>query len=90
MLNHTEFGVSVGIKKEGKRKMRINTFNLYLNDDCNPVLVKERGQNYTEIDALKKPEDVVKVMNEIFNFINSLNESKSRPVDKFLAMSVLF
>lgn len=47
--------------------MRINTFNLYLNEDSNPLLVKECGLNYAEVSVMKKPEDVVQVMNDVFN-----------------------
>ena len=54
--------------------MRINIFNLYMDKDCTPVLVKENSRNYACVQNMSTPESVVAIANEVFNLSKRVEE----------------
>ena len=54
--------------------MRINIFNLYVDKDCTPVLVKENSRNYACVQNMSTPESVVAIANEVFNLNKRVEE----------------
>lgn len=47
--------------------MRITNFSVLLKEDKTPVLVKESGKNYPEINCLDCPQKIVEIMNLFYN-----------------------
>lgn len=50
--------------------MRIQKSSIVLDDNYKNVLVKDFAKNYSAVDDLKSPENIVKVMNDVFNISN--------------------
>lgn len=46
--------------------MRINNYNLILDENRIPSLVKENSKNYPELTSIKTPEDAVNIVNTVF------------------------
>lgn len=47
--------------------MRINVYNTLLDDDRKPMLVKESSSNFPAVSQIKTPQDLVKILNGVFN-----------------------
>ena len=60
------------VKEEGS--LIINIYRTLYNDDRLPELVKEKGVNYRAIERITRPEDIVAVMNEVFQMDRSCEE----------------
>jgi DNA repair protein RadC len=54
--------------------MRINVYNTLLDDDRKPMLVKESSSNFPAVSQIKAPQDLVKVLNGVFNANNQTEE----------------
>jgi len=54
--------------------MRINTYDLRLNEDRVTTLFKESSQNYSAMTALNATEKVPKLMNDVFDLKNKPEE----------------
>ena len=50
--------------------MRIQKSSIVLDDNYKNVLVKDFAKNYSGVDDLQSPENIVKVMNDVFNISN--------------------
>lgn len=54
--------------------MRINVYNTLLDDDRKPMLVKESSSNFPAVSQIKAPQDLVKILNGVFNANNQTEE----------------
>lgn len=54
--------------------MRIQKFGIILDDNYKNVLVKDFAKNYSGVDNLRSPENIVQVMNDVFNISNQPEE----------------
>lgn len=54
--------------------MRIQKSSIVLDADYRNVLVKEFAKNYSGVDNLQSPSNIVQVMNDIFNIANQAEE----------------
>ena len=54
--------------------MRIHKFSIVLDNDYKNILVKDFTKNYTGVDNLQNPSNIVKVMNDVFNMSNQAEE----------------
>ena len=50
--------------------MRIQKSSIVLDDNYKNVLVKDFAKNYSGVDDLQSPENIVQVMNDVFNISN--------------------
>ena len=50
--------------------MRIQKSSIVLDDNYKNVLVKDFAKNYSAVDDLQSPENIVQVMNDVFNISN--------------------
>lgn len=71
--------------------MRIIKSNVIMDGEYRNILVKESASNYPGLDSLSSPENIVRVMNDVFNMENRAEEyvyllamtAKCRPVSFF-------
>ena len=71
--------------------MRVIKSKVMLDDDYKNVIVKEFAHNYTEVDSLTTPREIVKVMEDVFELHNMAEEhlyllamtTKCKPISFF-------
>ena len=54
-------------KKNGGNKMRVTKYDMLLNEEQHPYLVKEESKNCPDVDKMTSPEKIKKVMDDVFN-----------------------
>lgn len=54
--------------------MRIQKSSLIMDSNHQNILVKDFARNYSGVDSLHQPENIVKVMNDVFNVANLAEE----------------
>ena len=55
-------------------KMRIKKLNVVLDEDYRNILTEEFSRSYAEVDNLGRPENIVKVMKEMFHLSEKAEE----------------
>ena len=47
--------------------MRVTKYDMLLNEEQHPYLVKEESKNCPDVDKMTSPEKIKKVMDDVFN-----------------------
>lgn len=70
----SKFSDTQKFNRKGVIAMRIQKSSVIMDSNHQNILVKDFAKNYSGVDSLHQPENIVKVMNDIFNVSNLAEE----------------